>query len=395
MTVIPTPAVPEKKKALPQAIRVAQALNGVQTGTLIQQAQQLDLSSPIFNVLDNLSDTNTVQPTFLDLFRDERTGGLDVYGTILPAMDGLADAHLNGEWLKGAQKKLALGRKQLFLAMENLEKAENTFKQTVLSKASSIIKSTKGGSKVLKGFRQTVRVQDLAPFGIGKPVNKLQFTSSGTFLVIGVELPAFYQDLSVELDLLGEGFDPITAQKLLREQISQHAALLLDHTSSFSMTTGVQDERIKRAVKIQAQLWHGTTEISARQWMLTYRLEGKTQKHTDIIQSEYLYDGAQDGVLKLSVEIAYSIKVNRNDVDDTLDGLNYLPEMPLYRGVSSDLTPEEAELLAEDEEAEAETEQTLAAEAAQVSVDDEEEPAPAAVIPVPEADKDGLEMVLF
>lgn len=331
-----------KPKKPTQSERIQQVLDTTTTTELFEKVRETQEScNHLFEILERSRHEGEAR-SFAEEFANPDTGGVSVYGTELPMLDGFKDLKMDASLLGGAHKKYQAVRKSLATALEHASKLEQQVQADTVKRVNQVIKKQKGGKGLVQNFQRTLRVQDLQPFSPGTPKNTVQFGSNGVFVVVGLELPAQVFDVAGELSLIGDDFSELHAQKLLQAQINAHVAKLNDHAATIGMATGVDPlKAVKRSLHVQAKLWHGTASVSPRQWTMTLSEEGikaGDRKMTPLVQSDYSFEGAAEGKLTLLVQVGYRIKVKRSEVDDVIAGLSYLPELALYHGVEDGMT---------------------------------------------------------
>lgn len=411
-----------KPKGPTQTERVLARMEGATTDDLISQV--IDFAgNPVFQLLEDSQDPSKAK-TLAEAFADPSTGGITLYGTQLPMLDGFKEVALDATLLGSSYRKYQQGRKALALALEHLNNVDAKVQQDVIKRTNAIIKKQKGGASLVQNFTRHLRVSDLDFFGPGEIKNNIQFTTSGTFITLGVELPPQSFDVSAELELLGDSFNELEAQRLLQKEITSHVAAMTNHLPTLAMASGLNADPsatdaetgkplgvdIHRLLTVKAQLWHGTGTVPARQWSLTQRGDGKFNskkqevlKFMDLVQEDKSFPGAADGTLVISVSLAYRLKVKRSELDDVINGLGMLvgTDMPIYRGAEAGATLEEhyrtigitqdEEPDTEDEDADVETIDSVQEEVQNddqadeetASVDSTSAPEPAAPAPVP------------
>lgn len=371
-----------KPKGPTQSERVQTRLDTTTTQQMFDQLGGF-AGNQVFDLLERSVQPGQIQ-TLAEAFKDEQTGGVTIYGTQLPMLDGFNEVALDSSILGHSYKKYQQARKAMAQALEHMNTLENKVQSDIVKRTNQIIRKQKDGKSLVANFQRHLRVSDLELFSPGKTDNHIQFTSSGTFVTLGLTLPVQRFDVSAELDLLGDKFTELDAQRLLQKEITKHVAAMSNHLPTLSMASGLNADpnavdaetdkplgvSITRRLTVRAQLWHGSSEISPRQFSVVQTGDGKYNskkeevlKFQPMIQSDNTFDGAAPGVVVIRVNLAYVFKVKRNELDDVINGLGMLigTELPLYTGAEAgvDLEQHYASIglgLPETEEVEADNE---------------------------------------
>lgn len=268
-------------------------------------------------IAERLLDPNAPAQTFGELFSDTN-GGLDVFGDRYPMFDELKDFVVTEDLLKGPRSKLRTSRRQLEASLKRLQQAQDQIKRRLRQRARAAVRKIKNGTKETRRWGQTLDVRELAPFAAGTHENRLLFTNSGTFLVLGVKLDPVTHDARAALSL-----NPAALVNVMKEAVLLQYNNLLDHTASIKML-GATD-KVTREVRITAILNHE----GLRHTMPVTVTNGTFQFGAP--SAENVGKSVDDGIVTLETSVSYKLKVRQADVDSTTADLEMLEDLPVYR----------------------------------------------------------------
>ena len=300
---------------------------------LYAQTQTSKTLAALEDMSDNLDKASYEGISFEQFFGDG-SGVLNIFGELVPGTIGdLGNQKINPLKMRGPLKAIQTNKRRLLKSLEQLTKAEADFEVRSKQMASAIVRKTKHGTKQLREFLQTLAIQNLQPFAAGEPNNTL-ITGTRTHISLGVKLPVYTLDLTLELDIHTGGTQPEDLKQLVQNKLRETASAVLDHSSSIAMAVSeiIGHDRIERDL-------HFTLEFNydGRVYRAIAYSSGKTPVTvTSIVASlETLAVPDKHGVL--SGNLDYPFVLAKSKINETVEFLQYINDLPLYRGVAPSL----------------------------------------------------------